>query len=135
MSLAIATSLFLVLVHTCFGLAGKSGITRHGFYTWALVQISMYDFAQSARLCFSSKDEALLQCRANLRADISTRTQMTCCKACCERQDNLGPEFIEQSPFDMMQTYEESTCNTPMFFVLFPGSIGFDLASGFWGFP
>ncbi|CAJ1438602.1 unnamed protein product, partial [Effrenium voratum] len=36
-------------------------------------------------------------------------------------QDNLGPEFIEQSPFDMMQTYEESTCNTPMFFVLFPG--------------
>jgi dynein heavy chain len=35
--------------------------------------------------------------------------------------DHLGPEFIEQLPFDMMQTYEESTCLTPIFFVLFPG--------------
>ncbi len=37
-------------------------------------------------------------------------------------QDHLGPEFIEQLPFDMMQTYEETTCLTPIFFVLFPGS-------------
>ncbi|CAL1157217.1 unnamed protein product [Cladocopium goreaui] len=36
--------------------------------------------------------------------------------------DHLGPEFIEQLPFDMMQTYEESTCLTPIFFVLFPGT-------------
>ncbi|CAK9027352.1 unnamed protein product [Durusdinium trenchii] len=37
-------------------------------------------------------------------------------------QDHLGHEFIEQLPFDMMQTYEESTCLTPIFFVLFPGT-------------
>jgi len=36
--------------------------------------------------------------------------------------DNLGQEYIDQPPFDMHQTYEESTCNTPFFFVLFPGT-------------
>eukprot|EP00931_Biecheleriopsis_adriatica_P101533 TRINITY_DN7664_c0_g1_i1.p1 TRINITY_DN7664_c0_g1~~TRINITY_DN7664_c0_g1_i1.p1 ORF type:complete len:4295 (+),score=1011.97 TRINITY_DN7664_c0_g1_i1:399-12887(+) len=36
--------------------------------------------------------------------------------------DNLGQEFVEQPPFDMQQTYEESTCLTPIFFVLFPGT-------------
>lgn len=40
------------------------------------------------------------------------------------QQDHLGPEFIEQLPFDMMQTWEESTCFTPIFFVLFPGGAG-----------
>ncbi|CAE7333776.1 ODA11, partial [Symbiodinium sp. CCMP2456] len=37
-------------------------------------------------------------------------------------QANLGQEFVEQSPFDMSQVYEESTCLTPIFFVLFPGT-------------
>merc|ERR1719478_1054569 len=36
--------------------------------------------------------------------------------------DNLGMDYIEQPPFDMYQTYEESTCHTPFFFVLFPGT-------------
>jgi len=36
--------------------------------------------------------------------------------------DNLGQEYIDQPPFDMYQTYDESTCNTPFFFVLFPGT-------------
>mmetsp|Transcript_80594 Transcript_80594/g.127208 ORF Transcript_80594/g.127208 Transcript_80594/m.127208 type:complete len:789 (-) Transcript_80594:308-2674(-) len=36
--------------------------------------------------------------------------------------DNLGQEYIDQPPFDMYQTYEESTCTTPFFFVLFPGT-------------
>jgi len=36
--------------------------------------------------------------------------------------DHLGAEFIEQSPFDMQATYEESSCLTPFFFVLFPGT-------------
>jgi len=35
--------------------------------------------------------------------------------------DNLGMEFIEQAPFDMETSYEESTMITPFFFVLFPG--------------
>jgi dynein heavy chain len=36
--------------------------------------------------------------------------------------DNLGLEYVEQPPFDMAQTYEESTCTTPFFFILFPGT-------------
>jgi len=36
--------------------------------------------------------------------------------------DNLGIEYIEQQPFNMPQTYDESTCLTPFFFVLFPGT-------------
>ena len=36
--------------------------------------------------------------------------------------DNLGPEFCEQPPFDMESTYDESSCLTPFFFVLFPGT-------------
>merc|ERR1719408_1104871 len=36
--------------------------------------------------------------------------------------DNLGQDYIDQPPFDMQQTYEESTCHTPFFFVLFPGT-------------
>merc|ERR1719456_1025329 len=36
--------------------------------------------------------------------------------------DNLGLEYVEQPPFDMAQTYEESTCITPFFFMLFPGT-------------
>merc|ERR1719188_2788341 len=35
--------------------------------------------------------------------------------------DNLGVQFIEQEPFNMEQSYEESTMITPFFFVLFPG--------------
>jgi dynein heavy chain len=35
--------------------------------------------------------------------------------------ENLGNEYVEQSPFNMEQSYEESTCITPYFFVLFPG--------------
>eukprot|EP00428_Durinskia_dybowskii_P017729 CAMPEP_0170211688 /NCGR_PEP_ID=MMETSP0116_2-20130129/5460_1 /TAXON_ID=400756 /ORGANISM="Durinskia baltica, Strain CSIRO CS-38" /LENGTH=518 /DNA_ID=CAMNT_0010462223 /DNA_START=72 /DNA_END=1625 /DNA_ORIENTATION=- len=35
--------------------------------------------------------------------------------------ENLGVDYIEQSPFDMEQSYQESTSITPFFFVLFPG--------------
>jgi len=35
--------------------------------------------------------------------------------------DNLGQDFVDQAPFDMEQSYEESTAITPYFFVLFPG--------------
>jgi dynein heavy chain len=35
--------------------------------------------------------------------------------------ENLGEEFVEQSPFDMASTYAEMTAATPVFFVLFPG--------------
>lgn len=33
----------------------------------------------------------------------------------------LGPDYIVQPPFDMMQTFQEMSPATPMFFVLFPG--------------
>jgi dynein heavy chain len=36
--------------------------------------------------------------------------------------DNCGQQYIEQAPFDMYQCYEESNCNTPFFFYLFPGT-------------
>jgi len=36
--------------------------------------------------------------------------------------DNLGAEYVEQPPFDMNQTYDESNANSPFFFVLFPGT-------------
>lgn len=54
----------------------------------------------------------------------ASRTHLDCDFSCFQGsvQDHLGPEFIEQLPFDMMQTYEETTCLTPIFFVLFPGS-------------
>eukprot|EP00820_Chromera_velia_P017919 Cvel_27114.t1-p1 / transcript=Cvel_27114.t1 / gene=Cvel_27114 / organism=Chromera_velia_CCMP2878 / gene_product=Dynein alpha chain, flagellar outer arm, putative / transcript_product=Dynein alpha chain, flagellar outer arm, putative / location=Cvel_scaffold3327:4083-17851(-) / protein_length=1557 / sequence_SO=supercontig / SO=protein_coding / is_pseudo=false len=34
---------------------------------------------------------------------------------------NMGAYFVEQSPFNMQETYNETDCFTPMFFVLFPG--------------
>jgi dynein heavy chain len=37
-------------------------------------------------------------------------------------EQNLGGEFVEQQPFDMEQTYKETSAMTPMFFVLFPGT-------------
>jgi len=36
--------------------------------------------------------------------------------------DHLGTDFVEQAPFDLAQTYEESSSITPLFFVLFPGT-------------
>jgi dynein heavy chain len=36
--------------------------------------------------------------------------------------DNCGQEYVEQPPFDMYACYEESSANTPFFFVLFPGT-------------
>jgi dynein heavy chain len=36
-------------------------------------------------------------------------------------QENMGESYVEQAPFDMMETYNESNNNTPLFFVLFPG--------------
>merc|ERR1719191_2093067 len=36
--------------------------------------------------------------------------------------DHLGNSFVDQSPFSMEETYNESTCVTPFFFVLFPGT-------------
>ena len=35
--------------------------------------------------------------------------------------ENLGEEFVEQTPFDVFQLYNEMTAITPAFFVLFPG--------------
>jgi len=35
--------------------------------------------------------------------------------------ENLGEEFVEQSPFDVFQCYAEMSAITPVFFVLFPG--------------
>ena len=43
----------------------------------------------------------------------------------CEIQSfissELGPIFVEQPPFDMEQTFKETSPSTPVFFVLFPG--------------
>jgi len=36
--------------------------------------------------------------------------------------DTLGNDFVDQPPFDMFKTYEESVSSTPFFFVLFPGT-------------
>jgi len=36
--------------------------------------------------------------------------------------DTLGNDFVDQPPFDMFKTYEESVAATPFFFVLFPGT-------------
>lgn len=33
----------------------------------------------------------------------------------------MGIQYVVQRPFDMAQTYEETSPATPMFFVLFPG--------------
>jgi len=33
----------------------------------------------------------------------------------------MGPDYVFQQPFDMPATYEETTNQTPVFFVLFPG--------------
>ena len=34
---------------------------------------------------------------------------------------NMGIQYIEPAPFNMQETYDESSSNTPIFFVLFPG--------------
>ena len=33
----------------------------------------------------------------------------------------MGDEYVNQAPFDMTKTYQESNASTPIFFVLFPG--------------
>lgn len=33
----------------------------------------------------------------------------------------MGTNYVQQKPYDMAQTYEETSPSTPMFFVLFPG--------------
>ena len=33
----------------------------------------------------------------------------------------LGARYIEQPPFSMRETFEDSSAPTPLFFVLFPG--------------
>jgi len=35
--------------------------------------------------------------------------------------ENLGNNFVEQTPFDIYTTYAEMNPQTPIFFVLFPG--------------
>ena len=35
--------------------------------------------------------------------------------------DQMGEQYVEQSPFNMIECYNESTNLTPIFFVLFPG--------------
>lgn len=35
--------------------------------------------------------------------------------------DTMGSEYVFQAPFDMAATYEETSSQTPVFFVLFPG--------------
>lgn len=34
---------------------------------------------------------------------------------------NMGDLYVDQSPFNIDTTYNESTAQTPLFFVLFPG--------------
>ncbi len=34
---------------------------------------------------------------------------------------NLGSEYVQEEPFSMKATYQESSPSTPIFFVLFPG--------------
>lgn len=36
-------------------------------------------------------------------------------------EKNMGVDYVEQPPFDMQETYDESSQFTPIFFVLFPG--------------
>jgi dynein heavy chain, axonemal len=36
-------------------------------------------------------------------------------------QENLGNQYVEQTPFDIFSTYAEMNPQTPIFFVLFPG--------------
>eukprot|EP00927_Polykrikos_kofoidii_P017168 TRINITY_DN17790_c1_g3_i1.p1 TRINITY_DN17790_c1_g3~~TRINITY_DN17790_c1_g3_i1.p1 ORF type:complete len:1649 (+),score=334.05 TRINITY_DN17790_c1_g3_i1:463-4947(+) len=45
--------------------------------------------------------------------------------------DHLGQEFVDQAPFDMDQTYSESTCLTPLFFVTFPGTDPTPIVEGY----
>jgi len=45
--------------------------------------------------------------------------------------DNMGSDFVEQPPFDVAQTFEESTYLTPIFFVLFPGTDPTPLVEGY----
>lgn len=33
----------------------------------------------------------------------------------------MGTHYVVQKPYDMAQTYDETSSGTPMFFVLFPG--------------
>ena len=35
--------------------------------------------------------------------------------------ENLGPEYVNQMPFDMVKTFQESSPSNPIFFVLFAG--------------
>jgi len=35
--------------------------------------------------------------------------------------DSLGKDYVEQTPFDIVKTYDEMNSQTPVFFVLFPG--------------
>eukprot|EP00516_Mucochytrium_quahogii_P000925 CAMPEP_0203746968 /NCGR_PEP_ID=MMETSP0098-20131031/2236_1 /ASSEMBLY_ACC=CAM_ASM_000208 /TAXON_ID=96639 /ORGANISM=" , Strain NY0313808BC1" /LENGTH=4160 /DNA_ID=CAMNT_0050635227 /DNA_START=190 /DNA_END=12669 /DNA_ORIENTATION=+ len=36
-------------------------------------------------------------------------------------EDNIGSTYVQHPSFDMEATYQESSCATPIFFVLFPG--------------
>lgn len=35
--------------------------------------------------------------------------------------DSMGEKYVEQPPFNIHETFEESDKKTPLFFVLFPG--------------
>jgi dynein heavy chain len=63
---------------------------------------------------YTSPFQKLLLLRA-LRQDRLTSEIQTFIKS------ELGPIFVEQPPFDMNQTYKETSPSTPVFFVLFPG--------------
>ena len=62
----------------------------------------------------TSAFEQLLLLRA-VRQDRLTSQIQTYIKS------KLGSNFVEQPPFDMDQTYKETSPSTPVFFVLFPG--------------
>lgn len=36
-------------------------------------------------------------------------------------EEVMGKEYVTQKPFDMALTYKETSCQTPIFFVLFAG--------------
>ena len=50
-----------------------------------------------------------------------TRELESCEDGVLMNRSRAGKEYVEQAPFNMPATYEETSPQTPTFFVLFPG--------------
>lgn len=74
--------------------------------------------AEIAELPRQYKDVNLFHRLLILRAMRPDRLSGALQQFVCE---NLGEEFVEQTPFDVFQCYAEMSAITPVFFVLFPG--------------